>query len=96
MPPKLLGKLRDELAACAAAHTRAVELAERCTAAGAELNTAASQALQVLRHLDALNHLRFAANPLLLEEWDRTATVAWPSARHRVHSASGSPPTIGN
>ena len=87
MPPKLLGEVQAELAACEAANLRAGQLAQQCAAAAAELETDASQALQALRHLDALNALRYAANPFLREEWERAAAVAWPGSRQLAVSS---------
>ena len=68
MPARLLGEVQHELTACESEHLRAAGLAQQCAAAGAELETVASQALQALRHLDALNALRYAANPFLRVE----------------------------
>ena len=87
MPARLLGEVQHELTACESEHLRAAGLAQQCAAAGAELETVASQALQALRHLDALNALRYAANPFLREEWERAAAVAWPGSRQLAVSS---------
>ncbi|MEO8634861.1 MAG: hypothetical protein ABI587_06250 [Gemmatimonadales bacterium] len=86
LPEQLLEEIQDEFAACDAAHLRTIELAHECLTANAELDSIATQAFQTLRQLDALNGLRFAADPPLLEEWERSAAVAWPVVRRETES----------
>lgn len=90
LPPELLSEMDATLSACEAAHAQTGRLAEACAAAGAEVDTAAAGALQLIRHIDALHCLLFAGDPLRLEEWQRTAAVAWPDGRRAGSSASAS------
>jgi hypothetical protein len=45
------------------------------------VETTAAAALQLIRHIDALHCLLLAGDTLQLEEWQRTAAVAWPVSR---------------
>jgi hypothetical protein len=70
MPPGMLQSLEADLAALAATNTRRTAITAVATAAAADLAALAGRAMQIVRHLDALNHIRFATGSELLAEWN--------------------------
>lgn len=87
LPPKLLSEMDATLSAGESAHARISRLTDACAAARLEVETTAAAALQLIRHIDALHCLLLAGDTLQLEEWQRTAAVAWPVSRRPADSA---------
>jgi hypothetical protein len=76
----MLEALRADLDALQAAHDRRVTSTAVYSAATADLATLAAEAMLIIRHLDALNRIRFAAAPERLAEWKGVSTVRWGRA----------------
>ncbi len=77
MPSQMLEVLRSDLEALEAAHGRRLTAARVTAAASLDLAGIATEALRIVRHLDALNRIRFAAAPEWLAEWDGVRRVEW-------------------
>jgi hypothetical protein len=77
MPGGMLNTLSAELDSLQAAHNRRVTSTAVHAAAAADLATLAAEAMLIIRHLDALNRIRFAAAPDRLAEWLAVSTVRW-------------------
>jgi hypothetical protein len=80
MPGGMLEALRADLDALQRAHDRRLTSSAVYSAAAADLATLAAEAMLIIRHLDALNRIRFAAAPERLAEWLAVSTVRWGRA----------------
>ena len=80
MPGGMLEALRADLDALQTAHDRRVTSTAVYAAAAADLADLAGQAMLIIRHLDVLNRIRFAAAPERVEEWKGASTVRWGRA----------------
>jgi hypothetical protein len=85
MTPELLIDLEADLIACSAAQGRRTEARNSANAAHSDLAALAAQAMLAVRHLDALNRIRFGEAPERLAAWNAARAVRWGSRA----SASG-------
>ena len=77
VPPALLDQLREalarhEAARCARGHGLALR-----AAATATLDHTATEAMQAIRHLDAIYQIRLAEDPNRLATWNAVRSVGW-------------------
>jgi hypothetical protein len=77
LPDTLLGELEGDLLRYELAERRRAEREAEGAGAAATLSTLADEAYQLIRHLSALNRLRFAADPAAAEAWRAASTVEW-------------------
>jgi hypothetical protein len=77
MPPDMLAEVGSALDRYEAAQDRRTAAHVAQSAASADLHGLAQVAMHIVRHLDALNRMRFAGQPDLLAEWDGARTVRW-------------------
>jgi hypothetical protein len=77
LPETLPDKLADDIARWQAAEERRAECAEQALRATATFVNAAREAHTIIRHLDALTHLRYGGNPALLAAWEAASAVRW-------------------
>ena len=89
MPAPMLAELGSDLERYEEAQRRRANAQAAAVAATADLATVAREALMAIRHLDALQRLRFAADPELLAEWQAVRSVRWERPRGRPREDSG-------
>lgn len=70
MPEALLEDLTLDLDRCEAAQKHRTNALATCTRVHADLRDRGREAVQGIRHLDALNRIRFANDPERLAEWE--------------------------
>ena len=80
MPPGLLEELREDVTRSQAAQDRATKAAELSVDAGLELVALGQLAAKTVRHLDALNRIRFAFDHDVLSEWEAARSMSWRDA----------------
>lgn len=80
MPGEMLETLSRDLDRYAVALAQRDDASATIAAANADLERTAGEAHLIIRHLDALNRIRFADHPDRLAEWDAVRVVRWPSA----------------
>lgn len=91
MPEEVLARLRRELDEHCAVLERRAELTATIAAATRDLTRLADEARLIIKHLDALNRIRFAEDPERLALWRRAQAVPWgkgPGESGRSDSAS--------
>jgi len=91
MPEGVLARLRRDLDEHCAVLERRAELSATIAAVTRDLTRLAVEARLIIKHLDALNRLRFAEDPERLALWRRAQAVPWgkgPGESGRSDSAS--------
>lgn len=89
MPAGMLERLRRDLDRYCAALEQRADASATIAAANTDLARLADEARVIIRHLDALNRVRFAEDPGSQAEWDRVRTVWWKAAGRRAAAAEG-------
>jgi len=94
MPEGMLERLGEALGRYAAAVEQRTDASATISAANADLEATAREALLVIRHLDALNRIRFAGDPERRAEWSTARNVRWgkPGAGRSTTTEDASPP----
>jgi hypothetical protein len=87
MPPGMLGELSRELDRYEETVERRSNAEATVGAAGADIAALAGEALQIIRLLDALNHIRFATDRECLTQWEAARTIRWGRAGDQAPAA---------
>jgi len=77
LPPNLLPELEQGLEAYRRAEERRKTSQAASLQAASAIECAAAEAHNAIRHLDALNRIRFAADPQTLAEWETARSIPW-------------------
>jgi hypothetical protein len=94
MPSDLLDRLTAELDECEASILRHRSALADQVGAGADLAAVTHQILVLLKHIDAIQRLRFRDDPELAAAWNSARNVAYRGAVS-ASDAAGSPPASG-
>lgn len=81
MPAGMLERLGEALGRYAAAVEQRADASATIAAANADLEMTAQEALLVIRHLDALNRIRFSGDPVRQAEWRSVRSIQWGKPR---------------
>jgi hypothetical protein len=83
MPEGMLARLRRDLDRYCAALEQRADASATIAAANIDLARLADEARTIIRHLDALNRIRYAEDPESQAAWDRASMVRWGKAALR-------------
>lgn len=91
MPEGMLERLRRDLDRYCAVLEKRADASATIAAANTDLARLADEARSIIRHLDALNRIRFSEDPQRQAEWDRVSAVRWGKAKAGA-PGRGAPP----